>query len=105
MIRYYASLTGPLLGLYLPLPIRPDVEKQDACDLGALLLNNSKMARLWCSIYEQGYAAELVGRFGGLLLPNEHAARLLVDVDGDVGGVIQALASGALYEQVELVRG
>lgn len=40
----YASLIGPLSGLYLPLP------HHDNC-AARVALNSSSLARLWCPIY------------------------------------------------------
>ena len=66
-MRHYASLTGPLLGLYYPLPLEGDHEQW------ALALNESKLARLWCSIYTEGEVDRQITKYGGAKLPSRLA--------------------------------
>ena len=72
--QFYASLTGPLLGLYYPLPddLESDVERRVA-------LNTSKLGRLWCQIYPRAEAERAMREHGGEMLPIEYARRLDYD--------------------------
>lgn len=79
MSAYYASLIGPLDGLYFPLPddlMESGMHPQHAFGPA---LNSSRLSRLWCSIYTREKARELVERFGGTLLPDTFAGRLDYD--------------------------
>jgi len=44
MTKLYASLTGPLLGVFYPLPTDDEI-------LARRMLNSSKLKNLWCSVY------------------------------------------------------
>jgi hypothetical protein len=68
----YASLTGPLLGVYYPVPTDDDTE---AC----LMLNTSKLKSLWCSLYTEDEALVQINRHGGLMLDAGFAKRLDYD--------------------------
>lgn len=68
----YASLTGPLLGLYYPLPFHNEDECRRA-------LNSSRLKSLWCSIYTQAEVAEQIAEYGGTIMPSEFAAKLDYD--------------------------
>jgi len=70
-MNYYASLTGPLLGLYFPLPDELVSDNARAC-----ALNTSKLSRLWCSIYTREAALAAIEEWGGSLLDDRHAAWL-----------------------------
>lgn len=69
---YYASLMGPLLGIYYPLPF--DNERQNR-----IVLNTSKLSKLWCSVYTRNEVEEQIKRFGGQMLPDEFANKLDYD--------------------------
>lgn len=75
MARYYASLTGPLLGLYFPLP-----KGLNALQMRRAL-NTSKLKSLWCLIYSANEVQEQISKWGGIVLPDEHANRLDYDYD------------------------
>lgn len=62
--RYYASLIGPLMGLYFQLPLGL-TEAQ--CRMA---LNSSKLARLWCSIYKESEIDEQIAKRGGYKVNN-----------------------------------
>jgi hypothetical protein len=65
----YASLTGPLLGLYYPLPT-------DDKEVARVMLSTSSLKQLWCSIYTETEAQHCVAKYSGMLLPEEYAKRL-----------------------------
>jgi hypothetical protein len=67
--RRYASLTGPLLGLYYPLPFVQE-------DANRAALNSSRLKSLWCDIYSAEQADELIKQFGGRKLENVYAQQL-----------------------------
>ena len=58
----YASLVGPLIGLYLPMS-SPDVHE------ARINLNNSKLAKLWCAVYPESVVNEQIKKSGGIKLP------------------------------------
>ena len=66
----YASLVGPLIGLYLPLPLQDDAANRR-------LLNASKLAKLWCSIYTEKAVDAAIAKHGGIKLPPSYARNLL----------------------------
>lgn len=68
MVKLYASLTGPLLGLYFPVGADEAAARRD--------LNESKLARLWCSVYPEKIVDEQIQRWGGVKLPDDFASRL-----------------------------
>lgn len=70
-MQYYASLIGPLFGLYYPLP--PDLENEE---LMRVALNTSRLKDLWCSIYTKEETERQIGKYGGLILPNAIAYNL-----------------------------
>lgn len=70
----YASLTGPLLGLYTPLPT-------DDKDTARLMIGSSSLQNLWCSIYTSEQVDEFVTIYGGGKLPDIYASRLDYDWD------------------------
>lgn len=74
--RFYASLIGPLLGCYYPMP--PDFNKAQC----RAAMNSSRLKPLWMSIYPRNEVVEAIQKFGGLMLPDEFAARL--DYDSEV---------------------
>lgn len=69
----YASLTGPLLGLYFPLPrfLNPMSAR--------VALNTSKLKGLWCSVYTREEVGRQIKQFGGLMLDDGYAR--LLDFD------------------------
>ncbi len=69
---YYASLMGPLLGVYYPLPF--DNERQNR-----VALNTSRLSKLWCSVYTRKEVEEQIEQFGGVMLPDEFANKLDYD--------------------------
>jgi len=68
--RMYASLTGPLLGLYFPLPDQSEMENRT-------LLNKSKLAKLWCSIYPESEVNKLVATGRCIKLDESYVLNLL----------------------------
>jgi hypothetical protein len=72
--KFYASLTGPLLGLYYPLPDELETREQRG-----IAMNTSKLKSLWCSIYPEGEVDIQLLQFGGSKLPDECAGRLDYD--------------------------
>lgn len=77
MAKLYVSLTGPLLGLYFPLPIELDDDLKKA----AKAVNSSKLKAVWCSLYTEKAAQLCVSQFGGTLLPDSFASQLDYDSD------------------------
>lgn len=67
--QLYASLTGPLLGLYFPIG-----EDEGA---GRLALNESKLEKLWCSVYKESDVDKQIEQFGGRKLPANYVRRIL----------------------------
>lgn len=65
----YASLTGPLVGLYFPLPSKSEEENRIA-------LNQSKLQNLWCSIYTEKEVNEHIKKYGGQKLDAHFALRI-----------------------------
>ncbi len=68
----YASLIGPLFGLYYPIPT-------DDMDAARTMMHTSKLAKLWCSIYTYEEVLGFISKFGGHVLPTEFADRLDYD--------------------------
>ncbi len=65
-MKFYASLTGPLLGCYLELP--PETADHD---MARKMMNTSSLRGLWCAIYSEAEVESSIGRFGGLKLPHK----------------------------------
>lgn len=70
----YASLIGPLLGIYYPLPTNDETTAR-------LMIGSSKLSKLWCSIYSSEYVEECIKRYGGMKLPDSCAQNLDYDTD------------------------
>jgi hypothetical protein len=70
--RSYASLMGPMLGVYYPLPFDNELQNRAA-------LNTSRLSKLWCSVYTRDEVERQIKDFGGLILPDEFAGRLDYD--------------------------
>jgi hypothetical protein len=85
-ITFYASLVGPLLGVYYPLPFTNEFECRAA-------LNCSKLRHLWCRILSREEVAQDLAEYGGVVLPDEFAMKL--DYDS------HAVLSAQRHEQVE----
>lgn len=68
----FASLVGPLLGVYYPLPFDGEVKNR-------LALNSSKLHKLWACVYTEKEVDEQVTRWGGVKLPDEFRLRLDYD--------------------------
>lgn len=68
----YASLTGPLLGLYFPIPTENKI-------LARFMLNSSKLQKLWCSLYDEKETNILCSTYGGTKLPKEFMFKLDYD--------------------------
>lgn len=68
----FASLTGPLLGVYYPLPFADENSARRA-------LNSSGLKRLWCSVYTREQVAEQLDTYGGVQLPDTFARKLDYD--------------------------
>lgn len=92
MAKYYASLTGPLLGLYFPLPDQLATREQRW-----LAMNSSKLAKLWCSVYDEQEVDRQIKQFGGEKLSDRLSRSLDYDhhtVFG-AGGLVATLDGGA----------
>jgi hypothetical protein len=70
--RQYASLMGPLLGLYYPLPFESEYKNRIA-------LNTSRLKSLWCSVYSREQVEVQVKQYGGIILPDNFARKLDYD--------------------------
>lgn len=70
--KYYASLVGPLLGVYYPLPF-------DDEGTNRIALNTSRLQRLWHSVYRREGVEAQIELYGGVMLPDEYARRLDYD--------------------------
>lgn len=90
MNQRYASLIGPLLGLYYPLPNFVD---NDALNDFAqrTALNTSKLKNLWCAIYDDADVDAQIAEYGGYRLPTSCAHQL----DYDAHAVASAIAEHA----------
>lgn len=73
-MKLYASLTGPLLGLYLPAPAEIQTEDQFR-----VALNTSRLKNLWCSVYDKEQTNESIARWGGQILPDKFSRQLDYD--------------------------
>lgn len=71
--KLYASLVGPLLGMYYPLPA--DLNKAQC----RAALNTSRLKSLWHSVYTREDVLEQIGKFGGQMLPDGLASHLDYD--------------------------
>lgn len=69
---HYASLVGPLLGVYYPLPFADD-------DTNRLALSTSRLRYLWCAVYSRAEVDEQIAQWGGILLGDEYARHLDYD--------------------------
>ena len=72
IMKTYASLIGPLLGLYYPLPDEPETVQRT-------MLSTSRLKNLWCSIYPESIVDDTIIRFGGSKLPDKYAKKLDYD--------------------------
>lgn len=70
MTKLYASLTGPLLGVYYPLPNADETTCR-------LLLNESQLKSLWCGIYNENQVDEQIEEYGGVKLPDNFCVALV----------------------------
>ena len=66
---FYASLIGPLLGVYYPVNAKDE-------HTARLMLNSSKLAKLWCGIYDPEMTQGLICDHGGIMLDDAYAQRL-----------------------------
>jgi hypothetical protein len=73
MSRRYASLIGPLLGVYYPLPegLNPRQER--------IAMNTSRLKLLWHNVYDEGEVDSQIREFGGTKLPDSCAKNLDYD--------------------------
>lgn len=67
----YASLVGPLLGLYYPMPA--ELPDEDSCRAA---LASSRLAKLWCSFYTEEQVDECITKWGGHKLEARYAGLL-----------------------------
>jgi hypothetical protein len=74
MAKYYATLVGPLLDIYYPLPFEDENKNRIA-------LSSSRLARLWCSVCNDFEVDEMVKNFGGIKLNDSYISRLDYDWD------------------------
>ena len=98
VIKCYASLIGPLLGIYYPIPIC----SLQHIDVVGILLSSTKLRSLWCSVYPTHEARRCVDNYGGLLLPDEFAMRLLIETE-DTVALLGMQQRGAVYTQEDLI--
>lgn len=68
-MRQYASLVGPLMDLYYPLPFDDEI-------LNRVALNSSRLKSLWCSVYTEDQVNKMVLQYGGTKLPDKFANNL-----------------------------
>ena len=73
-MKHYASLIGPLLDIYYPLPFEDETRNRIA-------LNTSKLGRLWCTIYTEEEVDDCIKNFGGIKLSEYYAERLDYNYD------------------------
>ena len=71
-MKLYASLIGPLNGLYYPLPTEDEITARQ-------MLNSSKLKMLWCSVYSKEDTEMYIERYGGSMLPDSFASQLDYD--------------------------
>jgi len=71
-MKLYASLVGPLLGLYYPLPF----EDETICRLA---LQTSRLANLWCAVYPEDEINDHITKWGGIKLDDSYSKRLDYD--------------------------
>ena len=71
-VTLFASLVGPLLGIYYPLPF--DNERS-----ARIALNTSRLAKLWGGVYTRAQVNESIAKRGGLMLPDSFARKLDYD--------------------------
>ena len=72
--KLYASLIGPLLGLYYPCP--SSIKSSLAFRVA---LNSSKLSKLWCSVYTEEEVDEQIAISGGTKLPESYGGKLDYD--------------------------
>lgn len=73
--RHYASLTGPLIGMYFPLPAELETDDQRR-----VALSTSRLARLWCAVYDEAEVDRQIAEYRhGTKLPDDCARRLDYD--------------------------
>lgn len=69
----YASLVGPLFGVYYPIPTDDEATAR-------AMLATSKLAKLWCSVYTAEQLEEILKKFKGtIVLPDRFANNLDYD--------------------------
>lgn len=73
-MKNYASLVGPLLGVYYPLPDELDTEL-----LQRLAMNSSRLSKIWYSVYTEAEVDRQITEFGGTKLPDSTADNLDYD--------------------------
>lgn len=72
--RLWASLVGPLFGLYYPCPDALEDEGQFR-----VALNHSRLAKLWCAVYSEEEVDALLAAYGGVKLPVKMSVHLDYD--------------------------
>lgn len=70
-MKFYASLIGPLLGLYYPLPKECETRAQQYA-----AMNSSRLGPLWHSLYDEAEVDRQIAEHGGVKLPDAFASRL-----------------------------
>lgn len=56
----YASLTGPLLGIYYCVECTDEIEAR-------VMLNTSSLKKLWCSMYTYEETRVNINKYGGMM--------------------------------------
>lgn len=69
MSRQYASLIGPLLGVYYPLPFADEGKNRVA-------LQTSRLKHLWCSVYTLEETQKQISEMGGIMLDESFVDKL-----------------------------
>lgn len=81
MITHYASLIGPLFGIYYPLPVFENLSGAELEHAQRLALNTSRISKLWCSIYTKEETGKHCEDYGGIMLSRDFAQRLDYNFD------------------------
>jgi anaerobic selenocysteine-containing dehydrogenase len=71
-MQRYASLIGPLRGIYYPLP-------EASRDQQRVMMNTSRLKNLWHSIYDEAEVDRQLKEYGGVKLPPDFAKKLDYD--------------------------
>lgn len=78
MKRYYASLIGPLCGVFFPLPLDGAPNLEIAKMVGGIMLNTSRLKSQWHTTYDRAEVERQITEFGNhcTMLPDAYASQL-----------------------------